>query len=162
MISVSTKRKASTEGSETVPLIEREVIKRIERELYRYPENVKNINLKREELLHSTPRPEGETSGTNYISNPTLVKAVKLTEIAESEEAQWVELITDAMKTLPWEYQALIKLKYFEGMRNSSVAEALHISRSLYFAWRENAITYLVLMATQRGLLKPIEERKMA
>jgi hypothetical protein len=61
---------------------------------------------------------------------------------------------------MPAGYKKLIKLKYFDCLRTDVVARKLKIGRTLYFSWRENAVVYIAILATQRGLIKPIKEAK--
>lgn len=138
-----------------MPIINKEMFRKIERELYSYPQKLKIIIEQRSDVLYGTVIPEVSGISGGNIGNQTQSKALKLAELTDDK---WVKLISDAMTTLPEEYKILIQLRYFERKETESAVDQLHISRSLYFAWRENMIYYLMLMATQRGLMKPFKE----
>jgi len=143
-----------------VPIVEKSVFKRVERELYTYHQNLRDQANRRLALLHSTPRPDSIGRSEGHVSDPSQVKGVNLAAISESEQARWLNVIHDAFHSLPTDYKMLIKFKYFDKYRNEVVADKLHISRSRFYEWRENIVLYIVLLATQRGLIKPIKEKE--
>lgn len=135
-----------------MPLISKHIIRKIESELYSYPTTADQMN----DIMYGTSYPEVMVSG-GEMGNTTQSKALRLTQI----ESDWVKLIQQALKTIPMEYSLLIRYKYFEHKSNDMTAESLHISRALYYAWKENAILCLALLASQRGLINPMENREI-
>lgn len=138
-------------------VIETDVFRYVERQLYSYKDNLNRLQELREGVLHSSPRPEMEGRPMTHKSDPTALRGIKLAEISGSREAQWVDIITEILKRLPSDQRRLVELRYFKGHRRLPVWEELHISRSLFYAWNERVITLLVLLATQRSLLAPIK-----
>jgi len=142
-------------------IIEKALFRKVEYELYNYQAHVKELNELRAEILQAGPeKAELPYLRSNIASDTTGKKGVKLAEVTESEQARWVEVIHDSLRLLPRELKMLVKYKYFEGMRNERVAMKLHISRSLFYEWREDVIIRIVLLATQRGLVKPFREKE--
>ncbi len=140
-----------------MPIISKELFRRIEHELYNYQEHVRELNEARAEVLYGTPhRFEGKSKGC--ASDPTAVRGIKLARLDETEQAKWVECIHDALEAMPTEYKMLVKYRYFDRMRPDMVARKLHISRSLFFKWRENIVLHIVLLATERDLVRPSEK----
>ena len=140
-----------------MPLISKRVVRKIEDELHAYPMKSKETKERRENIIHGSSRPEVSVSG-GALGNSTQSKALKLAEINNGD---WFELISEALAAIPMEYKLLITFKYFEGKTNDLAAEALHISRALYYAWKENAILCICLLATQRGLIDPMENLRI-
>jgi len=140
-------------------IIDKTLFRKVEYELYNYQKHIKELNERREELLHYTPRPEIGGRSDGYISNPTELKGIKRAHLPESEQGKWLRIIHDSFQLLPREHKALVKYKYYDGLQNEIVAIRLHISRSLFYEWREDIILRIVLLATQRGLVKPIKEK---
>lgn len=139
-----------------MPVISKELFRRIEHELYNYQDNVRKLNERRAEAIYGTPRhEEGRSKGC--ASDPTAMRGIKLAKLDESEQARWLECIHAALENMPRELKMLVKLTYFDGFRWWQVAERMHVSRSLYFAWRENAVMHVVLAATQMGLIEPVK-----
>lgn len=137
-------------------IIDKDLFRRIEHELYNYQQNVQKINERRTNILYGTPYPsEGRNKGR--ISDPTSARGVRLADLGESEEAKWVECISAALRAMPRELKALVKYTYFDGYKWWQVADKIHISPSLYYAWRENAVLQVVLAATQAGLIAPVK-----
>jgi len=143
-------------------IIEKTLFRKVEYELYNYQKHLKEMLEQREELLHYTPKPYAEGNSEGYKSNPSETKGVKLAHLTESEQGQWIEVIHDSFQLLPRELKMLVKYKYYDGITNEAVAMKLHISRSLFFEWRMDIIIRIVLLATQRGLAKPIKEKNGA
>lgn len=151
----------SLKGVRGMAIIEKSLFRKVEYELYNYQAHVKELNEMRAEILHVGPdKTEVPYLKGNVASDATGKKGAKLAEIMESEQAQWIEVIHDSVRRLPRELKMLVKYKYFEGMKNEAATMRLHISRSLFYEWREDVVIRIVLLATQRGLIKPIREKK--
>lgn len=142
-----------------LPIIDKKLFARIEKELYTYNSNVREINERREELLYSSPKPDSAARSQGRISDQTAMKAAKLSQINETDTVRWANVIHDSFERMPAEYMLLIKLKYFEGNSNQVVMDKLHVSQSAYYEWRENIVISILLLATQRGLVKPFAEK---
>jgi len=139
-----------------VAIIDKDLFRQVERELYNYQQNVRRLNERRESILHGSPYPsEGRSKGR--ISDPTATRGGRLADIEGSEQVRWIECIHDCLRVMPREYKMLVKYKYFDKLKWWQVADRLHISASLYYAWRENVVLQIVLAATQRGLIQPIK-----
>ena len=137
-------------------IIDKELFRRVEHELYNYQQNVRRLNDERESILYGTPYPsEGRSKGR--ISDPTSTRGSRLAELEHCEQTKWIECIHDCLKVMPREYKLLVKYKYFDNLKWWQVADRLHISASLYYAWRENVVLQLVLAATQTGLIQPVK-----
>lgn len=140
-----------------MPVINKELFRRIEHELYTYPQHVRELNERRAEALYGTPqRREGRSKGR--VSDPTAARGDRLARLSESEQAKWVECIHEALKLMPMEYKMLVKYRYFDKHKTDDVADKIHISRALYFVWREYVILYIAMLATQKGLVQPFEQ----
>ncbi|WP_143187581.1 hypothetical protein [Desulfosporosinus lacus] len=117
----------------------------------------KETNDRRNDIIHGSSRPEVSVSG-GVMGDTTGNKGMKLAEINNGD---WLELIAEALAAIPMEYKLLIKFKYFENKTNDMAAESLHISRALYYAWKENTILCICLLATQKGLIDPMENLRI-
>lgn len=142
-----------------MPIIDKKLFTKIEKELYNYHSNIREINEQRQEILYGAPMPDSISKSEGRISDPTAMKVAKMSKLKDSEQGRWVDLIHDAFYKMPAEYKFLIKFKYFEGDSNNVVMDRLHISQSAFYEWRENIIISILLLATQRGLIKPFNEK---
>ena len=131
-------------------LISKQIIRQIEMQLYSYPQNIKEVNEQRDDIMNGSHYPDVSVSG-GEMSNTTQSKGMRLAQL----ETGWTELIADALTKIPIEQNLIIKHRYFEHYPPEIVADKLHISRSLYYAWRDNIIYDLVLRATKKGLIDP-------
>ena len=152
--------RGKVQGVRGIAVIDKSLFRKVEYELYNYQAHVKELNELQAEILHAGPdKAELPYLKSNIASDTTGKKGAKLAEVMESEQAKWVKVIHDTLRILPRELKMLVKCKYFDGMKNEAVAMRLHISRSLFYEWREDVIIQIVLLATQRGLIKPIREK---
>lgn len=142
-----------------MPIIDKKLFSRIEKELYNYHSNIQAINERREEALYSSYKPDSVSKSEGRISDPTATKAIEMSRTGETEQGRWVAVIHDTFQKMPFEYKQLIKFKYFDGGSNNAVMDKLHISQSAFYEWRENIIISILLLATQRGLIKPYNEK---
>ena len=133
-------------------LISNKLIRKIESELYDYPLNLKELNDQKDDIMNGSCFPDVSVSG-GEMGNTTQSKGLRLAQL----ETAWTDLITEALATMPMEYSLLIRHKYFKHKNNDMTAEALFVSRTMFFAWKDNAIMCLAFMATQRGLIGPME-----
>lgn len=82
-------------------VIDGDVFRYVERQLYRYKGNLRRLQDELEGVLHSSPRPEREGRSKAHKSDPTALRGVKLAECSGSRDAQWVDVITEILKRLP-------------------------------------------------------------
>jgi DNA-directed RNA polymerase specialized sigma subunit len=142
-----------------MPLIDKQIIRKVENQLRSYPQYLMSTAEQREALLHGTPTQDGErTCQTWKVSNPTMQRGVGLAELSEG----WPGVITQALRQMPGELQQVIQCYYFKNMNYLQIADRLHVSKTLVYAWKDNAVMYIVLLATQRGLIRPIREGESA
>jgi hypothetical protein len=108
------------------------------------------VKEQRDEIILGSHYPDVSVSG-GELSNTTQSKGMRLAQL----ETGWPELIQYALEMIPMEQGLIVKYRYFEGRSPDVVADKLHISRTLYYAWRDNLMFFLVLKATQKGLIDP-------
>ena len=131
-------------------LISKKIVLRIETELRSYPRNIKIVKEQRDEIILGSHYPDVSVSG-GELSNTTQSKGIRLAQL----ERGWPEVIDKSMNYMPNEYRTIIRHRYFEGYSPDIVADRLHISRALYYVWRDNIIYDLLLRATKEGLIDP-------
>lgn len=147
--------------------------------LLQYHERRKEYYLRREAIIHSTPRPEGENGGQTFkISDSTGGKGTKLADMADIE--QWLKLVEEVEQRLPWKMQIILKLrreaayiksrrrgrpawvayvqvKYCEeiAQRTSKQLEDVWVDGERTFKdWWNRIVEYTARIAAKRGLLK--------
>lgn len=131
-----------------MPLIDKQIIRKVENQLRSYPQYLMDTA----EQLYGTPKPEGErTCPTLKVSNPTMQRGVGLAELSEG----WGGVISQALRQMPGEHKQIIQGMFFKGLRGWQVADMLHVSVPVVYAWKDNAVMMVLLMATERGLIKP-------
>ncbi len=136
-----------------MPLISKQITRKIETELYAYPTKSKELKDKRENIIHETPFSEVRVSG-GEMGNQTQSRGMRLFEANDP----WVKLIHDALSIMPGEYRIIIESYYFKHKNMNAISIELKISLSLCYAWKENMLFYLLLMATKRQLIDPVRE----
>lgn len=137
-------------GGIILALLTKQIIGKIERELYDYPTNLKEANNKRDDIINGSHYPEVSVSG-GEMSNTTQSKGMRLAEI----ETEWTDIITEALQRMPGDYERLANGIYWQHKQVFRVAEELHISQALGYVWREQLILYIALLATQKNVLRP-------
>ena len=135
-------------------LISNQLIRKIETELYNYPLNLKELNEQRDDIMNGSHHPDVSVSG-GEMGNTTQSKGLRIAGL----EKGWTDLITESLATMPMQYSLLIRHKYFKHKNNMATAEALFVSRTIYFAWKESALMCLAFLATQRGLVKSTDNQ---
>lgn len=137
-------------------LIDRKIYKKIEYYLYNYNEIIKEIEQYKEDIALSGGREYGEVGGgQSYHSDPTAIKAIKLTSSKIIEEEKWLTIVEQTVKKYKGtakEY--LIKLKYQQELKEARICQELNIERTTYYTWRQEIVTYAALVAAQEGLIK--------
>ena len=133
-------------------LISKQIVRHIEGELRSYPHKIKIVKENRNEIILGSHYPDVSVSG-GELSNTTQSKGMRLAQL----ETGWPELINYALERIPVEQNLLIIYRYFEGNSREIVADKLHVSLRHYYAWREDLLFTLILMATQKKLINPFD-----
>lgn len=118
----------------------------LEDELSNYKKNLYELNLLREEIIESSPTPDGMPRG-NTTSNPTESKAARLMTshviICLERRLKAVARVLDRYQNNP-EMLKLIELKYFKGTHTAiGVQNELHISSKTFYRWRKELLENL-------------------
>lgn len=125
----------------------------IEGELYAYHDNLKEIQLRREEIIEGSPGPPDGMPRGNATSNPTESKAMRL---MSSRAILCVEKRLEAIKKVLDRYEdneamkKLIDLRYFKRSHTPfGVMGELHISQKTFYRWRRELLQEI---ASELGL----------
>jgi hypothetical protein len=142
-------------------IIDKNLFRKVEGELYNYQRNLRELNEARLDILYGgAERPKAGSMPEGHVSDPVGEKGRVMAGLWDSEQGRWIEVIHDTFQMLPRELKMLVKYKYFDGITSPyDLAMKLHISVSLFYEWREDVILRMVLLATQRGLVQPIKEK---
>jgi hypothetical protein len=131
-------------------LISKQIVRHIEGELRSYPQKIRMVKEQRDEIISGSHYPDVSVSG-GELSNTTQSKGMRLAQL----ETGWPELIEEALGRMPGEYKQIVIGVYFKQKSVSRVADEMFISQSLGYAWKDSLLFFIVLMATQKGLIKP-------
>ena len=119
----------------------------IEGELYAYHENLREIELRREEIMEGSPGPPDGMPRGNSTSNPTESKAMKL---MTSRAVFCVERRLEAIKKVLDFYNGdlvmkkMIELNYFKReLTPIGIMKELHISRRTFYRRRRELLEKL-------------------
>lgn len=140
-------------------MISRRAIQTLEAALYGYLATRDTVAAQREAILYGTPR-HGEGRQAGRISDTTGQRGIKLAELAATDNVRWVDCITDALKIMPESDRHFVTLRYFEQRRMDDIAKERGISRSWCYIVQEQILRNILLLATQRGIIKPIDDRR--
>ena len=118
----------------------------LEDELSNYRKNMFELNLLREEIIESSPTPDGMPRG-NTTSNPTESKAARLMTsnviLCLERRLKAVARVLDRYQNNP-EMLKLIELRYFKGTHTAiGVMSELHISSKTFYRWRKELLENL-------------------
>ncbi len=119
--------------------IERSIFQHIEFELYNYEETMKKLELYKEQILHSTSRPE--TAVQSGLSDTTASKAVKLSSspfIQRCEELK--SAVESSLNQLGEKHRKLFRYKYIENRKIEDIILLLNTSRRGYFRYRKDIV----------------------
>lgn len=136
-----------------------------------YEERKQEHEERREEILESSPLPFSEVVQVQSgVSDITGKKGAQLGDLQEGE--RWLALAEETERRLPWKMQILLKLKrkYKVGTKGRPVRWliALELSEEVSKRlnkdwcigvdsadrWWQNIVTYAVILAAKRGLIK--------
>lgn len=125
----------------------------IEGELYAYHDNLREIELRREEIMEGSPEPPDGMPRGNSTSNPTESKAMRL---MSSRAILCVEKRLEAIKKVLDRYEdneamkKLIELRYFKREHTPfGIMKVLHISQKTFYRWRRELLEEI---ASELGL----------
>lgn len=133
-------------------IVDRGLFRRIEAELYNYKANTRELEEAREEILQGTEQPAAGRGGGG-VSDPTLIRVMRLAQLADTDQGRWVTCIDTALAMMADEQRRLVRCKYMDKLSVDQIADELNISRSLYFIWRERVVLHVAVLASQLGLV---------
>lgn len=132
-----------------------DLFRKVERELYNYPRNLRKYTEIYEDILHGTHIPDGDSRNASYKSDMTASKATKLAKLEEKTWVKWIRLIQNMLNNMDLEEKELVRLKYFTKVRQVSlIAEELHISEPQFYNHRRAIVYAIKMSALERGLIK--------
>jgi RinA family phage transcriptional activator len=136
-------------------VLERQIYKKIEWHLYNYFNLKREVNEAKEEIINAGGRDLTEWGGgISYHSDPTALRAIKLTKPELIEKEKWLKVIESTIKRYQGtEKGQLLQKKYFDELGEKHICQKLHIERATYFRWREEIVTYTAMLALQEGLI---------
>ena len=130
--------------------IEKSIFQYIEFELYNYQETIKKLELYKEQILHSTSRPE--TAVQAGLSDTTASKAIKLSSSARIIKCEEIKIAVETtLNQLGEKHRKLFNLKYTENREERDIILLLNISRSTYFEYRKSIVA---LIGQKLGLIE--------
>jgi hypothetical protein len=139
-------------------IIDKQTFKKIEYYLYNSDRLKQAIEQARTQLIEAgNPEMAGGINGIGYHSDPTAVKAIKLSTNRITEYGKWIKAVEQVKgKYRDTDKAKFIKLKYDKGLSEKEVCKQLFISRTTFFTWRKEIVLYTGLVALQNGVLKSL------
>ena len=136
-------------------VLERQIYKKIEWHLYNYFNLKREVNEAKEEIINAGGRDLTEWGGgISYHSDPTALRAIKLTRPELIEKEKWLKVIENTIQHFKGtEKGRLLQKKYFDELGEKQICRELHIERATYFRWREEIVTYTAMLALQEELI---------
>ena len=136
-------------------ILDRKTYKEIEWHLYHYFDLRREIREFREKVLNSsTPMFGNVGGGHSYHSDPTALKAIRLSKPELIEKEKWVEVIEKVkMRYANTEKGKLLQMKYFEELAREHICKTLYIDRATYFRWKNEIVLYAALLAQKYHLI---------
>jgi hypothetical protein len=139
-------------------LVKDETFRKIEHYLYNYHKYLQDIAEQRNDIIYESSYRLDGLPKPKTTSDSTGRKGSNTAGLYESEQGQWVTLIHDAFYLMDKRYKFYIKYKYFDKLNPNKIIKKLYSSNTQIYEYRKNTITFIALLATQRGLEKPINE----
>lgn len=137
-------------------VISKKIIFEIEWQLGRY-QQLKQIveEGKMNIILSSNGNYDNIYSKTGGIyTDETGNKAVKLCDTVMAEE-KWIKVIEQTLEFFAGTgVDLFLEKKYFKKKKIDEVMYELHIEKTTYYRWREEAIMYVCMKAIQDGLIR--------
>lgn len=140
-------------------IIDKKIYKEIEWHLYHYFDLRRELKEYREGVLNSSKPLLGCIGGgQSYHSDPTALKAIKLSDPEIEEKQNWINVIEKAIRKYGnTEKGKLLQMQYFDEEGQNYIQEKLHIERRTYFLWRNEIVITIALYAQKYNLID-IEE----
>lgn len=137
-------------------VLDRKTYKKIEWYLYNYHSLRKELAEERSNIIEAGRNELGEWGGgISYHSDPTAIRAIKLTKPELVEKEKWLKVVEGTMQRFRGTGKGrLLQKKYFEQLGEIQICKELHIERTTYFRWREELVIYTAMLAIQEGLIK--------
>lgn len=136
--------------------MERQMYRKTEYYLYNYYSIKTELKEARENIINAGKR-EYDISGVgiSYHTDPTAMKALKLTSPEMKEKEKWLKVIEVTMKR----YMGTRKGKLFEEqyINNSGekyICNKLDVSRTTYYNWRNEIVNFAMQVAIEENLIK--------
>lgn len=119
--------------------IERSIFQHIEFELYNYQETIKKLEEYKEQILHSTSKPE--TAVQAGLSDTTASKAVKLSSSPFVLKCEGLKTAVEtSLDQLGEKHRKLFNYKYVENRKLEDIILLLNTSRAGYFRIRRDIV----------------------
>ena len=137
-------------------VIDRHTYKTIEWSLYNYQDLCQKIEEQREDILESSGRKiDGTVNSKGALSDTTASKALRLASPEMLKNEKWVRVVSSTLKRFGGTCKGkLLEKKYFEQLGEVEICREIPVSRTTYYAWREEIIIYTAMIAIQEGLIK--------
>jgi hypothetical protein len=136
-------------------ILDRQIYKEIEWHLYHYFDLKREVKEYREKVLNSSIPLLGKVGeGQSYHSDPTALKAIKLTKLEIIKKEKWITIIEKVVdKYKGTEKGRLLQLQYFDEEGPNYIQEVLHIERRTYFMWRNEIVLSVAFLAQKYNLI---------
>ena len=136
-------------------VLSKEIYSQIEWYFYNYPRIKKGLENYRNEVAAARPVEIGEWGGGRSChSDPTALKAMKLTTIEIQEKEAWIRVIEKTCQNYAGtEKGRFIGLQYFQTLKRREICEGLYIERRTYYSWKNDIIYYAALLAQKYDLI---------
>lgn len=127
----------------------------IEWHLFRYKEHLHNAKFIEEKIINAYSSFDISLGGrTNIHSDTTASKALKLCN-NNDEDTKWVSVIQKVYKRFEGTgIDKLLEERYFNKRSINDVMLNLHIEKTTIYRWREELLTYTMILAVQEKLIK--------
>ena len=137
-------------------ILDKRTFKKIEYYLYNADKLKREIEQVRKELIEAGKlEMAGGINGIGYHSDPTAVKAIKLSTNRIAEYEKWIKTVEQVRKKYQGTDKAMfLELKYGKGLSEKEACRRLFISRTTFFTWRKEIVLYAGFIAFQNGVLK--------
>lgn len=137
-------------------VLDKRIYKKIEWYLYNYHNLRREVEREKRDIIEAGGRDLAEWGGgISYHSDPTALRAVKLTRPELIEKEKWLKVIENTIQHFKGtEKGRLLQKRYFDQLRERYTCRELHIERTTYYRWREEIVLYTALLAAQYGLIK--------
>jgi hypothetical protein len=136
-------------------VLSKDIYRLIEKQFYNYPRIKRELEKYKREVATSRPAEIGEWGqGRSCHSDPTALKAIKLTTREIRDKEAWLKVIEKVCKHFAGtEKGQFIKLQYFDRLRRNQICEKLFIKRTTYYNWRNSIVYYTALIAQKEDLI---------